>query len=156
MLAILRLCILSPLMIMSSGSVRAVLPGARWWAASCSARLVLLSARVLVCLLSRRAVRLSILWSILLMAVLSRSRLHPSMWLRRARCGTSSHPLRDVKFVARTPALGCGPLSALCAHPVGEQANRDVWGVSQWPRETCLCATRSASTGSARSYGASS
>ena len=79
MLAILRLCILSPLMIMLSGSVRAVLPGARWWVASCSARLVLLSARGLVCLLSRRVARLSILWSILLMAVLSRSRLRPSM-----------------------------------------------------------------------------
>ena len=42
---------------------------------------------------------------------------------------TSCCPASDVKFVARTPALGCGPLSALCAQPVwGEQADRDVWG----------------------------
>ena len=48
---------------------------------------------------------------------------------------TNYSPASDVKFVARTPALGCGPLSALCAQPVwGEQANRGVrvaWHASQ-------------------------
>src|SRR5699024_12736420 len=57
----------------------------------------LFRSRGLVCLLSRRAARLSILWSILLMAVLSRLRLRPSMWSRRVRCGTLLRRLRDVK-----------------------------------------------------------
>ena len=43
---------------------------------------------------------------------------------------TSCCPASDVKFVARTPALGCGPLSALCAQPrVGRAGEQGRVGV---------------------------
>ena len=46
---------------------------------------------------------------------------------RPANCATLSRPLRDVKYLARTPALGCGPLSARALNPVwGETGERDV------------------------------
>ena len=42
---------------------------------------------------------------------------------------TSCCPASDVKFVGRTPALGCGPfIDPVRSTRWGEQANRDVWG----------------------------